>query len=76
MKPSEKIHVFILHSPLVHIEMQNSKGRSGHIFLPHFTKNFCRFLTPKVKSGTDTINPSIESSDFLFCHKQNFELDF
>ena len=37
-------------------------------FLTHFTKNFCRFLTPKVKSGTDMINPSIESSDFLFWH--------
>ena len=23
-------------------------------FLTHFTKNFCRFLTPKVKSGTDS----------------------
>ena len=31
-------------------------------FLTHFTKNFCRFLTPKVKS----IITSIESSDFLF----------
>ena len=26
-------------------------------FLTHFTKNVCRFLTPKVKSGTDMINP-------------------
>ena len=39
-------------------------------FLTHFTKNFCRFLTPKVKSGTDMINPSIESSDFLFWHEK------
>ena len=38
-------------------------------FLTHFTKNFCRFLTPKVISGTDMINPSIESSDFLFGHE-------
>ena len=45
-------------------------------FLTHFTKNFFCFLTPKVKSGTDMINPSIESSDFLFCHKKIFELDF
>ena len=34
-------------------------------FLTHFTKKFCRFLTPKVKSGTNMINPSIESSNFL-----------
>ena len=39
-------------------------------FLTHFTKNFCRFLTPRVKSGTDMINPSIESSDFLFWHEK------
>ena len=39
-------------------------------FLTHFTKNFCRFLTPKVKSGTDMINPLIENSDFLFWHKK------
>ena len=39
-------------------------------FLTHFTKNFFRFITPKVKSGTDMINPSIESSDFLFWHKK------
>ena len=45
-------------------------------FLTHFTKNFCHFLTPKVKSGTDMINPSIESSDFLFWQKKLFELDF
>jgi hypothetical protein len=45
-------------------------------FLTHFTKTFCRFLTPKVKSGTDMINPSIESSDFLFWHKTNFEFEF
>jgi hypothetical protein len=36
------------------------------LFLTHFTKKFCRFLTPKVKSSTDMINPLIESSDFLF----------
>jgi len=45
-------------------------------FLTHFPKNFCHFLTPKVKSGLDRINPSIESSDFLFWHQKNFELDF
>ena len=28
------------------------------------------------KSGTNMINQSIESCDFLFCHKKNFELDF
>ena len=39
-------------------------------FLTHFTKNFCFFLTPKVKSGTDIINPSIESSEFLFWHEK------
>ena len=39
-------------------------------FLTHFTKNFCRFLTPKVKSGTDKIDPSIESSDFLFWYEK------
>ena len=39
-------------------------------FLTHFTKNFCRFLTPKVKNGTDMINPLIESSDFLFWHQK------
>ena len=39
-------------------------------FLTHFTKNFCHFLTTKVKSGTDMINPSIESSDFLFWHEK------
>ena len=41
-------------------------------FLTHFTKNFCHFLTPKVKSGTgtDMINPSIESFDFLFWHEK------
>ena len=39
-------------------------------FLTHFTKKFCRFLTPKVKSGTDMINPSIESSDFLFWYEK------
>ena len=39
-------------------------------FLTHFTKTFCRFFTPKVKSGTDMINPSIESSDFLFWHEK------
>ena len=44
--------------------MRNSKGRS------HFTKNFCRCLTPKVKSGTDMISPSIESSDFLFWNEK------
>ena len=33
-------------------------------FLTNFTKNFCRFLTPKVKSGTDMISPLIESSWF------------
>ena len=45
-------------------------------FLTYFTKNFCRFLIPKVKSGTDMINPSIESSDFLFWHEKNLESDF
>ena len=45
-------------------------------FLTHFTKTFCRFLTPKVNSGTDMISPSIEISDFLFWHKKNFESDF
>ena len=39
-------------------------------FLTHYTKNFCRFRTPKVKSGSHMINPSIESSDFLFWHKK------
>ena len=39
-------------------------------FLTHFTKNFYRFLTPKVKSGTDMISPSIESSGFLFWHEK------
>ena len=39
-------------------------------FLTHFTKNFRRLLTPKVKSDTDMINPSIESSDFLFWHEK------
>ena len=39
-------------------------------FLTHFTKKFCRFLTPKVKNGTDMINPSIKSSDFLFWHEK------
>ena len=51
------------------------KGAQGTLF-DSFTKRFCRFLTPKVKSGTDMINPSIESSDFLFWHKNNFEVDF
>ena len=51
------------------IERRNSKGRLGTL-LTHFTKNFCCFLTPKVKSGTDMINPSIESSDFLFWHEK------
>ena len=45
-------------------------------FLTHFTKKFCRFPTPKVKSGTYMINPSIESSDFLFWHKKNFWVGF
>ena len=45
-------------------------------FLTHFTKNFCYFLTTKVKSDTDMIKPSIESSDFLFWHEKNFKLDF
>ena len=57
------------------LERRNSKGRSGH-FLTNFTKNFCRFLTPKVKNGTDMINPSIESSDFLFWHEKNFGVEF
>ena len=39
-------------------------------FLTHFTKNVCHFLTPKVKNGTDMINQSIESSDFLFWHEK------
>ena len=46
-------------------------------FLTHFTKHFCRFLPPKVKSGTDMTNPSsIESSDFLFWHKKQFWVGF
>ena len=45
-------------------------------FLTHFTKNFYRFLTLKVKSGTDMINPWIESSNFLFWYKKNLESDF
>jgi hypothetical protein len=56
-------------------EANFKRALRAHI-LTHFTKNFCRFLTPKVKSGTDMISPSIESSDFLFWHKKNFELDF
>ena len=45
------------------------------VFL-HFTKNSCRFLTPKVKSDTDMINPSIESSDFLFWHEKIWDRIF
>ena len=52
------------------IEKRNSKGRSGYTFWLILQKNFCRFLTPKIKSGTDMINPSIESSDFLFWHEK------
>ena len=52
------------------IERWNSKGRSGYTFWLIFTKNVCRFRTPKVKSGTDMISPSIESSDFLFWHEK------
>ena len=33
---------------------------------------FCRFLTSKLWSDLDMINPSIESSDFLFWHVKNF----
>ena len=54
----------------------NSKGRSGYTFLLILQKNFCRFLTPKVKSATDMINPSIESFDFLFWHKKKFWVGF
>ena len=42
----------------------------------HFTKNICRFLTPKIKTGTDMINPSIESSDFLFWQEKQFGVRF
>jgi uncharacterized membrane protein len=38
-------------------------------FLTQFTKNLLP-LTPKVKSDTDMINPSIKSSDFLFWHEK------
>ena len=51
------------------------KGRSGH-FLTHFTKKFYRFLTLKVKNGTDIINPSTKSFDFLFWHEKIWSLIF
>ena len=35
-------------------------------FLTHFTKTFCRFLTLKVKSGTDIIDPSISKALILY----------
>ena len=53
------------------IERRNSKVRSGYIFWLILQKTFAAFwLTPKVKSDTDMINPSIESSDFLFWHEK------
>ena len=45
-------------------------------FLTHLTKNFCHFLTREVKSGTDMINPSIESADFLFWHEKIWSRHF
>ena len=56
-------------SHLRHREAKFKRALRSH-FLTHFTKNFCRFLTPKVKSGTDMISPSIESCHFLFWHKK------
>ena len=52
------------------IDERNPKERSGYTFWLILQKNFCRVLTPKIKSGTDMINPSIESSDFLFWHEK------
>ena len=63
------------HLVVTHREAKFKRALRLH-FLTHFTKNFCCFLTPKVKSDTDMINPSIESSDFLFWHQKNFELNF
>ena len=54
----------------VNVERRNSKGRSGKLFDLFYKKNFSRFLTRWVKSGTDIIDSSIESSHFLFCHKK------
>ena len=61
---------------LFHLERRNSQGRSGYTFWLILQKQFCHFLTPKGKSGTDMINPLIESSDFLFWHKKTFWVRF
>ena len=37
---------------------------------------FCRFLTESLWKDSDMIHPSIESSDFLFWHDNNFKFDF
>ena len=37
---------------------------------------FCRFLTSKIWSDPDMINPSLESSDFLFWYEKLFASDF
>ena len=52
--------------PQLYREAKFKRALRSH-FLTHFTKSFCRFLTPKVKSGT---NPSIKSSGFIFWHEK------
>ena len=42
-------------------------------FLNYFTKHFFHFLTSELESDTDMMNPSIESSDFLFKHEENLD---
>ena len=54
----------------ISLKRRNSKQHLGYVFWVNLQKPFCRFLTPKVNSGTDMINPSIESSDFLFWYKK------
>ena len=51
------------------LERRNSKRRSGYTFGLILQKLWPLSQT-KVKSGTDLINPSIESSDFLFWHEK------
>ena len=55
------------------IENQSFRLNNGLRMNP---KKFCRFLTPKDKSRTNMINPSIESSDFLFWYEKHFESNF
>ena len=45
-------------------------------FWLNFQNLFCRFLTSKLWSDPDMINPSIKTSDFLFWHEKSFESNF